>query len=253
MVNTLRQILIFVSFMCFVPVVLANSIEGLSGIFDQGVSLEEKLGYLNKLKNESSSFEEYDYILMTSILENSGVSKEEKILILEILLKDDIKNIDGLEETLVTLLENNNFTNYSSDLIFTNKLLLLALKVLIKTCPKSLTAQYYVFFPLVIIDPMNETYSKDIDLYENFLIKYIQDFPYNYTLSTGDYLKFLYSRSKSVDAKISYLKAMSNYDMKEELENISLDKTIDEKIRSIAQDLLKNMTRPCNDFMSRPN
>ena len=46
---------------------------------------------------------------------------------------------------------------------------------------------------------------------------------------------------------------MSNYDMKEELENISLDKTIDEKIRSIAQDLLKNMTRPCNDFMSRPN
>ena len=186
------------------------------------ISVEEKIEFLTSLKNNTPSFSEKDFRVMNDILMTQDL--DIKLLILEILLKDDVVSFpSSLTHTLVDVFILNDKFCYSVKEF-------LPLKVLIKSNSLRLGKyDHYIFIPIYSPKEEEESIIYNYEKYLTDHLKFMRVDYIRYNFRWG--IERSFKASKHKEFKSKYIESMFYLDMTDSLIKIMLSKDTDSSFR----------------------
>lgn len=198
----------------------------LEDVLNNSISLKDKLEFLEELKRSASSFSEEDLNTMNEILRKEYM--DVKLLILEILLKDDVEVVPKyLSDTVwdIFVCEDNPDRAIKG---------FLPLKVIMKsniTLGKNYGNDHFVFLPFFA--PREEESNMLYD-YEKYILEHLRYMVPDHLCMLFDMVEENFFTTKYEEFKPKYIEAMFYLGMHGALINIILDKNTDLNLRKEA-------------------
>lgn len=226
----LSKLIAVLSFLFFFDVAYSNDMYGLRNIFDNDIELSAKLNFLEALKNSTTPLEKGDLDILCVILKNKNIDAGIKNLVLQVLLRKDIKELPVFFGSVLltdfirkTVLSMNNL-----DDIF------VPLKLVIKISPEK-----YWLKHRILMEPFNferQLFNPELLTdYEESLLDYFSQLNTTNSSKIMKYVLTIFYQSENLELKEKCLDIMIQFNAKDTLSKVSSDPSIDSKLRQKAQ------------------